>query len=190
MEGRLGLHRVDSLLLVDGNEERVPVGYVRRAHGIRGEVIVRPLTDEPDRRFSPGSRLSTDEDPPRTLEVVTRRTHRDGLIVGFADTESRSDAEGLQGLTLTIARKERRPLADGEFWPEDLENLAVINSRGEHLGKVVAVILGEAQDRLVVETGAGERVEVPFVPSIVGEIHPSGGFLVVDAPKGLFDGVD
>ena len=148
---------------------------------------MRPLTDDPESRFAPGSRLVTDEDSPRTLEVATLRSHGDGLLIGFAGTESRTDAEGLQGLTLTITREERRPLAEGEFWPEDLENLAVIDPKGGHLGKVVAVILGETQDRLVVETGAGDRVEVPFVSAIVGEIHPSGGFVVVDPPHGLFD---
>ena len=33
------------------------VGRVRRAHGVRGEVVVQLLTDAPDAIFAPGARL-------------------------------------------------------------------------------------------------------------------------------------
>ena len=38
----------------------VVVGVVGRPHGVRGEVAVEPRTDEPDRRFAPGSELRTE----------------------------------------------------------------------------------------------------------------------------------
>ena len=34
------------------SEEFYLVGRVRRAHGIRGELVVEPLTDEPDAVFA------------------------------------------------------------------------------------------------------------------------------------------
>jgi 16S rRNA processing protein RimM len=166
------------------DDARVPVGYVRRAHGIRGEVILRPLTDNPE-RFAVGSRMLTDETPPREVAVVSRRVHKDGVLVGFEGVDDRSAAEGLQGVTLTIARSERRTLDEDEYWPEDLQGLVVVTPDGEHVGTVTGVVLGEAQDRLVVTTGAGSQVEVPFVDALVGEVHPSLGHLVVDLPEGL-----
>ena len=33
------------------------VGRVRRPHGVRGELVVEALTDEPDAIFAPGRRL-------------------------------------------------------------------------------------------------------------------------------------
>ena len=127
----------------------------------------------------------TDEEPPRTLEVESVRRHNDGLIVHFRGVADRTVAETLQGATLTISEAERRALADDEYWPDELEGLVVIDAAGNHLGKVSGVVLGEAQDRLVVATDRGE-VEVPFVEAIVGEIHPSLGHVVVDPPEGLF----
>ena len=44
------------------------VGRVRKAHGIRGELVVEPLTDAPDAVFAPGRRVfagTVDGDPPR-----------------------------------------------------------------------------------------------------------------------------
>ncbi|MGH7671150.1 MAG: hypothetical protein ACRENQ_16830, partial [Gemmatimonadaceae bacterium] len=33
------------------------VGRVRKAHGIRGELVVEPITDAPDAIFAPGRRV-------------------------------------------------------------------------------------------------------------------------------------
>ena len=170
-----------------GGEEtpRISVGYVRRAHGITGEVIVRDLTDNP-RRFDVGQRFVTDEHPTRSLVVRSRRSHNDGLLVGFGEVSDRNSAQGLQGVTLIISPADRRELEEGEYWPEDLHGLIAVTPGGEHLGTVTGVILGDAQDRLTVTTAAGEMVEVPFVEALVGEIHPSRGHVVVDPPEGLF----
>ena len=164
---------------------RVAVGYVRRAHGIRGEVVVRSLTDHPG-RFSAGSTLLTDEDPTRHLVVETSRSHTDGVLIRFLGVTDRARAEALQGVTLTISAAERRSLGDDEYWPEDLEGLVAITPDGFHLGVVTGVVLAEAQDRIVVTTGDGIEVEVPFVAAIVGEVHPSLGHVVIDPPGGLF----
>ena len=165
-------------------ERRISVGYVRRAHGIKGDVIVRPLTDNPE-RFEVGRRFLTDEDPPRTLVIRTIRTHNDGELIGFVESVDRNTAEALQGVTLTIAASERRDLGEDEFWPEDLQGLIAVNLEGDHLGTVTGVVLGAAQDRLVITTPSGTTVEVPFVEALVGEIHPSLGHVVVNPPHGL-----
>jgi 16S rRNA processing protein RimM len=166
-------------------DARVPVGYVRRAHGIQGAVLVRLLTDNPN-RFAPGETLVTDEEPPRTLTVATSRPHSDGMLVGFEEVSDRTAAERLPGVTLTIAAADRRRLGDDEYWPDALEGLAVVDPAGRHLGRVTGVVLGAAQDRLVVTTDEGVDVEVPFVAAIVGEVHPSQGHVVIDPPEGLF----
>jgi 16S rRNA processing protein RimM len=166
-------------------EARISVGYVRRAHGIRGEVIVRPLTDHPE-RYRIGARLETDEAPVRIMTVAGVRSHNDGLLVRFEGIDDRTSAEALQGVTLTIGAADRRELTNGEYWPDDLEGMVVIDPQGRHLGVVAGVVLAEAQDRLVVTTPSGGEVEVPFVDEIVGEIHPSLGHVVVDPPDGLF----
>ena len=166
------------------DDSRVSVGYVRRAHGVRGDVIIRPLTDNPE-RYEVGAVLITDESPSRRLIVDESRIHNDGLLVRFQGIADRAGAQALQGITLTISRGERRQLGDEEYWPDDLEGLAAIAPDGTRIGTVSGVVLGEAQDRLVIKTDAGHEFEVPFVEALVAEIHPSLGHVIVDAPTGL-----
>lgn len=164
----------------------MPVGYIRRAHGIAGAVLVRPLTDAPELRFVPGARFVTDREHPRELEIVAVRSHKDGLLVSFAGVDDRNGAEALRGVTLTIHRSERRDLAADEYWEDDLIGLAAVDTARNELGTVVDVAGGGVQHRLVIETASGRPVEVPFVDAIVREVATASGRVVIDPPDGLF----
>ena len=63
------------------------------------------------------------------------------------------------------------------------------DSAPQHLGEVVDLEPGIAQDRLVVRTPDGERVAVPFVAELVPEIDPDAGTITLAPPGGLFPGV-
>jgi 16S rRNA processing protein RimM len=141
-------------------------------------------SDDPE-RFRPGAVLLTAGAEPRALTVMGVRRHHGKLIVRFAGVDDRTAAEALRNTVLTIEAAARRPLADDEFWPEDLVGLEVVRPDGSPLGRVRRVVLGAAQDRLVVDTGAVD-VEVPFVAALVPEVDVARGRVVVDPPHGLF----
>ncbi len=161
---------------------RIPVGYITRPHGIRGDVLVVPLSDHPD-RFSTGAHFYVEDGTDR-LTVTAVRPHKDGVILSMAELGDRTAAEAVAKLTLTIDAADRRALGDGEYWPDDLVGLRAVTASGTVLGTVTDVVLGDAQDRLVVSTAAGQRVEVPFVAALVDE--PGADSVVIRPPEGLF----
>ncbi len=166
--------------------DRILVGYVRRAHGINGAVVVRPLTDDPANRWTPGAVLLSDHEPPRPYTVVDAAPYRDDLLVQFADVNDRSASEVLRGTSFTIESDERRDLDDDEFWPDELVGCAVVDEAGTAIGVVEAVEFGAAQDRLAVRTDDG-RFEVPFVDAIVPTIDLEARVVVLTAPAGLLE---
>jgi len=163
----------------------VDVGYARRAHGIGGEVVVRPQTDDPD-RWVVGATFTTDESPARILEAIAVRPHQGDLLVRFAGIDDRDTADALRGTVFQIPAAERRDLGDDEFWPDDLIGVTVVGPDGETLGTVVAVEFGGAQDRLAIETADGFRVEIPFVSAIVPAVDLEARVITVTPPDGLF----
>ena len=165
--------------------DQIKIGYVRRAHGIKGAAIVRVLDDEVA-QFVPGAQIETDNSRVPILTVETANPHKDGLLVRFAEIPDRNTAEDLRGTSFFVAPDERRALDEDEFWPEDLIGLSVVDPDGTALGRVADVLAGSAQDRLVVETANG-TFDVPFVSEIVTAIDPSEGLVTVDAPSGLFE---
>ena len=98
-------------------DEYVVVGRIGRAHGIRGEVLVEPHTDEPERRFATGNHVDVrarGDEAPRALTVRAARTHQGRLLVRFAELADRNAAEEARGWQLTV-------VIDPDEEPEDPE---------------------------------------------------------------------
>lgn len=163
--------------------ETIKVGYVRRAHGVKGGVVVKPLSDDPD-RFLSGQSLDTDRDI--TLTISSAQPHKDGLLVSFVGVEDRDSAERLRGASLLIAPSHRRQLEPDEYWPEQLVGLRVVDRTGADLGTVANVVAGAAQDRLEIDGSSG-RFDVPFVAALVTSVDLSLGVVTLDPPAGLID---
>lgn len=165
--------------------EPIVIGYVRRAHGIRGAVIVRPLSDDPQ-RFETGSEFLTDDPATDRVTLTGVQAHKEGLLATFEGIADRTAAERLRGVSLLIDAAQRRSLGDDEYWPEDLIGLAVFDTSGSQIGTVADVVGGTSQDRLRVATSQ-TQFDVPFVGEIVTEVDVAAGKLIVDLPDGLMD---
>lgn len=166
--------------------DRVFVGRIGRPHGLAGELYVRPETDAPD-RFRAGAVFHTDAVPARSLEVRSSRRHQERLLITFVEVVDRTDAESLRGTGLTIPADDRRPLAEDEYWPDQLIGLTVRTVSGEAMGTITGVDTGGPQDRLVVQSDDGRQGIVPFVRELVPEVDVAGGLVVVDLIEGLLN---
>ena len=160
----------------------VAVGRITRLHGVHGEVCVRIESDNPD-RFAPRSTFHTDLDHAPLLVLRGARYGPGGLIAEFAGFTSAEAAAPLVGADLMIREEDRRELAPGEFWPDQLISLEVCIG-SDVIGVVEDVIQGP-QDRLVVSCLAGDTAEIPFVEPLVPEINLEEGWLRIDPPDGL-----
>lgn len=172
--------------LESSDSSNIPIGYVRKAHGIRGDVLVRGLVRDADERFVDGAALTTSQTPPRTFEIRAATPHKGDFILSLTGVETRNDAESLTGTQFVIATGERRSLEIGEWWAEDLIGCVVVDVDGREVGVVADVIVGAAQDRLVVRRAEGESGEIPFVDPLVPEVDIAAHRVVVDLPDGLF----
>ena len=123
------------------------------------------------------------EDRPHVVRAV-RRVDR-GFQVAFEGVGTRESAEEIRGLAVSV--DERRPLADNEFWPEDLQGLRVFDEAGYEVGVVQGVVFGPGQDRLVITTGDGASFEVPFVDELVPMVDPGAGRIEINSIPGLID---
>ncbi len=149
-----------------------------------GHVTVRVESDDPD-RFVVGAQFpGIDGD---TLVVDHVRPADKGIHLRFVGYHNRDAAERLRGHALTISDDDRRELADGEYWPDELIGLRVVDTIGASRGVVSDYVEGAAQDRLVITSESGAMFEVPFVQALIPEVDVAGGTITINAINGLTD---
>jgi 16S rRNA processing protein RimM len=162
----------------------VVVGRIGRAHGIRGELNVEIRTDEPDRRFAPGSTVLCNGRP---LTVESSRHHSGRLLVAFRGVPDRTAAEQLHGSIIEADIDEtERPDDPEEFYDHQLVGLEARGSDDAAVGTVTSVVHLPHQDTLVIDAD-GREVLVPFVSALVPTVDVSEGYLRLADVPGLLD---
>lgn len=168
--------------------EFVLVGRVVKPHGLRGEVLVRALTENPE-RFSEGVELllGPDLDSAVPVTVEASRHHKDALLVYFDGFHSIEEAERLRDWLVFVDASELGELPDEDaFWEHEVIGLEVVHRRGTALGRVREVFTRPAQDLWAVDTPAGE-VLFPAAKELVVSVDLDAGRVVIDPPAGLFE---
>ena len=162
------------------------VGRIGRAHGVRGDVFVAPLTDEPEHRFAAGAELVTDAG--QSLTVQFTKWHSGKFIVHFVGIDDRTAVEGLHHHTLSVdVDPMQLPEDPDEFYDHQLVGLEVRTVDKGVIGAIVEVIHLPAQDLLSVKLLDGREALIPFVSQIVPEVNVMQGYVLVEAPTGLID---
>jgi len=160
--------------MTDELPELLSVGYIRRAHGLRGEVVVR-LTTNRDERVAVGAELLADD---QTLTVATSRPNDGDFLVRFDGVNDRNGADALKGTELFAA-----PIDDpDELWVHELVGCRVIDASGVDRGVVQELLANPASDLLALDSEA--LVPVRFITDVADRV------ITVDVPEGLFEVYD
>jgi 16S rRNA processing protein RimM len=151
------------------------VGHIRKAHGLKGEVVVRLTTNRAERISTGAVLVGGDQE----LFVASSRPKDDDYLVTFEGVSSREAADALRGTELFAP-----PLDDpDELWIHELIGANVIDQGDVVRGRVVEVLANPASDLLVLDNDA----LVPATFIIAFDPGSDGGVVRVDVPDGLFD---
>ena len=175
----------------DDAPEFMIVGRVRNAHGIRGELVVEPITDDPDGVFAAGRRLfagthAGDVSPDRAeLHVEHVSPFKEGLIVRFRGIADRTAAEQWRGRYLLLPADETSALGEDEVYVHELPGMTVQLASGEPFGDVLDVY--ELPQGLALDIRRpGERSTVMLLyDQSVLAIDRAARVVTVEVPDGL-----
>jgi 16S rRNA processing protein RimM len=172
------------------------VGRVRRAHGIRGEVVVEALTDDGEVCFAVGRRLlagtMTGELPPpdapgdRELTIRRAAPFKGAWILRFAEIGDRSAAEQWRDRYLLVPAGEVAPPSADQIFYHDLIGMRVERPDGREVGRVAALYDLPQGVLLDIETPQGSTM-LPYGPPMVVRVELERRTVIVDLPAGLLD---
>jgi 16S rRNA processing protein RimM len=166
------------------DDQKVLMAKIGAAHGIRGEVRVKPYGDDPLSFADYG--ILTTLDGKRSFEVERARVQKTVVITKFKGITDRNQAEELNGIDLFIDRDQLPEPEEDEFYYSDLTGLDVLDQTGETLGKIIAVQDFGAGDLLEVRPKRGRSFYVPFTKDFVPEIDLENGRVSVSLPDDYF----
>jgi 16S rRNA processing protein RimM len=163
---------------------------VRNVHGLKGELVVEPHTDEPDEIFSPGRRLFVSNvrgqvkgDP---VEITSARPFKSGFILKLAGIDDRNEAELWRERYFLVPIEETSPLAEGDVYLHELEGMRVDFASGGTLGKVIAIY--ELPQGLILDVSREQKgsVMIPY-DRVVTSVDRASRVITIDPPEGLID---
>lgn len=166
------------------DSERICVGSIAGAFGVRGEVRLKSYCAEPTAIADYG--LLHTKDGARSFKVTLTRPVAGGLGARISGVETKEQADALRGVELYADRDRLPHLPDDEFYHADLIGLEVRDTGGVLLGRVASVVNYGAGDILEV-TGEGRRASLmlPFTRAVVPTVDLAAGRIVADPPEGL-----
>lgn len=166
-------------------DDAIAIGRVVKPHGVRGELVVMPLSDVPD-RFAPDTPIWLDGSQRR---IVSARQHQGRWLVGLDGVSDRSAAELLRGAELLAAPLDPEEL--DTYLASELVGLPVVHVDGRRLGVVQALIelpAAAGYDLLEVDGPLGTWLLPAADELCTIEDHEAGPVIVADPPDGLLDG--
>ena len=184
--------------MADAAPAWVIVGRIRKAHGIRGELLVEPITDAPDAIFAPGRRVfagtsdvAPDPGAP-ALEIGSVRPFKEGVLVTVPGVPDRSAAERWRDRWLFLPESELAGLGPDEIYLHDIPGMRVELSDGTVVGTVAT--LYELPHGLVMDVARpapeGARpstVMIPYDEQTLVRVDAASRVIVVAPPEGLLD---
>ncbi|MFD1509604.1 ribosome maturation factor RimM [Lacimonas salitolerans] len=165
--------------------ERICVGAIAGAFGVKGEVRLKSFTSTPE-DIADYAPLET-EDGAMEFDVTVERVINNGLAARLTGIKTKEQADALKGVRLFVPRDRLPALPDDEFYHADLLGLPVFDTGGTQIGHVKAVHDHGAGDLLEIHgPGLKSTVLLPFTREAVPTVDLVAGRIIADPPEGLF----
>jgi len=171
------------------------IGKIVNTHGVRGEIKVIPLTDNPD-RYNGMKKVYVEKNGSLELfDIESVKFSRGFVILKLKGIGNMDAAESLVDAFLVVDRKDAVKLPKDSYFICDIIGLDVYDENDAFLGKVAEVLSTGSNDVYVVrneKTGDphGKKrkdILIPALKSVVVDISIEKGTMKVVIPEGLID---
>ena len=166
------------------------VGRLRKPHGLKGDLTLFPITDDPETVFAPGRSVwlvgLDGETVAGPVTIERSRSYHRQWLVKFAGADRREAIDPWRGLFLAVPSEELTPPVGDEVYLHELDGFAVRLPDETPLGLVTAVYELPAGVMIEVQ-GPKREFLLPYKKEFVQQVDRPGRRLVVTPPEGLIE---
>ena len=170
------------------NKEYLQAGKIVALHGVRGEMRLKPWSD--DAGFLKSFKtVYLDDAGKHARKLLSARAHGNITLIRLEGVESAEQAEAMRGTIIYIKKSDAR-LPEGCFFIEDIIGLEAVDEQsGDILGTVCDVETYPANDVWHIKNGEREYL-IPHIPPVVKKIDIDAGKVYIFKMRGLFEDED
>jgi len=169
-------------------EQYLEVGQIVNTVGIKGEVKVLPLTDNP-KRFDDLKNIFVDIKGNLEEAIISKvRYQKNVVILTLKGIDSIEKALKYKGYYIKINREDAVALEDDEYFISDLIGLKVYKSNNNYLGIIDDVFPTGSNDVYVVKN-EGKQILLPAISQVIKSVDIPNGKMTVELLRGMEDEV-
>lgn len=166
-------------------QEYFELGQIVNTFGVKGEVKVKPFTDNVEQFGTLKSILVVKNKETIEMKILNAKFHKGMVLLKLEGVEDMNEAEKLKGCLIKIHRKDARQLEEGEYFIADIIGSDVYTDTGDYLGKVDDIYNSGAQDIYVVKDELGKQVLLPSIKEVILNVDIENQKVTVHLLKGL-----
>jgi 16S rRNA processing protein RimM len=166
--------------------KRVTIGQISRVRGVKGEMVVIPLTDDPNRFLKLKDITVTKGEGTQQFQIEGVRKLAKNVLLKLREIQSPEEAKNLLGGFIEIEAEHLTKPPEGNYFIFEIVGLEVRNTKGEKIGEVKEVISLPANDVYVVR-GEKRDYDIPAIREIIKKIDLKNRVMIIEPIDGLLE---
>ncbi|HHX68168.1 MAG: ribosome maturation factor RimM [Miniphocaeibacter sp.] len=162
--------------------EFVKVGYITNTHGIKGDLKVYPLTDNPN-RFEDDIDFYLDDEKIK-VRIIKSRLYRGLVYIKLEGFNNINEVLKFKGKYIYIKEEDRMELPEDTYYISDLIGMEIIND-SKVVGYIKDVLINSKNDIYLCESKNKKEFMIPAVKEFVKEIDLKNKKVYVELIEGM-----
>jgi 16S rRNA processing protein RimM len=165
--------------------EYVSIGIIARAHGLKGELVVIPISDQIQQFEKLKSiSISNQKGKRNSFNIERARVTTNRIIIKLENIDDREAALVLKGLYIDKRSNECEALQSDEYYIFDLIGLKVKTTDDVWLGEIIDVLTLPANDVYVIQNGSNEYL-IPAIKDVIIKVDLEQDYILIEPMDGL-----
>ncbi|MDP4180511.1 MAG: ribosome maturation factor RimM [Bacillota bacterium] len=162
------------------------VGKIVNTHGVKGELKVIPLTDDPTRFDDLEDVFVGTDTSMNIVNIESVKYFKNTVIIKFKEVLDMNDALKLKDQYIYIDRKNAVKLPKDTYFICDLIGLEVFED-GNRIGEIKDIIQTGSNDVYIVKDEENKEILIPALKTVVKAVSIENKRMEVSLPEGLLD---
>lgn len=166
-------------------EEYLEIGQIVNTNGLKGNLKIRPLTDDITRFKDLESVYIQKGKELLEFKIQEVKYIKNMVILKLEGIDDINEAEKYRNFYIKINRKDAVELPDDSYFIVDILNCEVFTEENEDLGKVVDVLSTRSNDVYVVKNRDNKEILLPAIEDVIKYVDIPNKKITIHLMEGL-----